>query len=102
MAFVTRFRTIRSTRLGSTSATTGPSEVTTISTPRLRASGSAAVTGYKATLTPGGRATSVDASTHTATFTGVTAGSYTAKVVAKSAVGSSPGASVPVIVKKLL
>ena len=65
-------------------------------------SGSAAVTGYKATLTPGGRAMSVDASTLTATFTAVTAGSYTAKVVAKSAVGSSPGASVPVIVKKLL
>jgi hypothetical protein len=65
-------------------------------------SGAAKVTGYKVTLAPGGHATTVAGSTMTASFTGIVKGSYVAKVIAKSVVGSSKAASIPVAVKGLL
>ncbi|HVY11209.1 MAG TPA: SpoIID/LytB domain-containing protein [Mycobacteriales bacterium] len=70
--------------------------------PPAAADGAADVTGYKVTLSPGGHTTTVDATTTTATFTAVRAGSYTAEVVAKSPVGTSAPATAPVTVKKLL
>jgi stage II sporulation protein D len=60
-------------------------------------SGSAAVTGYRVSLSPSGTHKSVGASTHTVTFTGLTKGTtYTVTVVAKSSAGKGPGTTATV------
>ena len=70
--------------------------------PHLRhVAGAAAVTGYTVRLAPTAQQTTVDATTMTASFSNVAAGSYTATVIATSAAGSSAPASVPVTVKLL-
>jgi SpoIID/LytB domain protein len=69
--------------------------------PPTSVAGAAAVTGYKVRLAPGSTKTTVDAATTTATFPNVMPGSYTASVVANSAAGPGPAATVPVTVKAL-
>ncbi|MGN6472934.1 MAG: SpoIID/LytB domain-containing protein [Mycobacteriales bacterium] len=64
-------------------------------------SGAAAVTGYRVALSPGKHVASTDASTLTASFTSIPAGSYTASVSAKSAAGRGPAGSATVTVKAL-
>ncbi|HEX3708011.1 MAG TPA: SpoIID/LytB domain-containing protein [Mycobacteriales bacterium] len=83
-----------------TATATGHSVALTWKAPRSVA-GAAAVSGYKVSLVPGGHKATVAASVLTESFSGLSPGSYTAKVVAKSAVGSGPAASVPVTVKLL-
>jgi SpoIID/LytB domain protein len=79
-------------------SSTGPS-VTVSWKPPAAAAGAAPVTGYKVSLSPGGRTTKVDASTAQAVFSGVPPGSYTASVMATSAAGNGPAATAAVTVK---
>jgi SpoIID/LytB domain protein len=62
-------------------------------------SGAAAVTGYRVALSPGRHVTNTNASTLTASFPNLLAGSYTASVAANSAAGRGPSASATVTVK---
>ncbi|HVS69543.1 MAG TPA: SpoIID/LytB domain-containing protein [Mycobacteriales bacterium] len=64
-------------------------------------SGAAAVTGYRVVLSPGRQVVNTDASTLTASFTGVKPGDYTASVAAKSAAGRGASGSDAVTVKAL-
>jgi SpoIID/LytB domain protein len=64
-------------------------------------SGAAAVTGYRVRLSPGRHVAKPDATTLTASFTDVKAGSYTVTVSAKSAAGRGPSGTDTVTVKPL-
>ena len=82
-------------------ATASKDAVTVTWKPPKPIAGSAKVTGYRITLSPGGHVATTDAATLTTAFADIKAGDYTAAVAAKSAAGRGPAGSGAVTVKPL-
>jgi SpoIID/LytB domain protein len=79
-----------------TATHSGRSATLTWSPPK-HVKGAAAVTGYRVTVSPSGKHRTLDAATRTVTVRHLTAGTrYQVTVVARSAAGSGPGATVSV------
>lgn len=79
-------------------ATASGQTVTATWKPPQSVTGAAKVTGYRFTLSPGGHHQSLNASTVMAKVTGLAPGVYTVAVVALSAAGNGPSATVTVTV----